>query len=394
MAKRTLLLAIGLVLVGVTYWASFRTSDTKLPEVSHVLERFVDQPSRLHFAPPDATLAIATNRQTRHEWVSEEIKETWKTRIDNDFIIYVSPRLDFDSVTEVDSIIIEVSSVVGLDSFTLHWSDVENLPRSDFLRNWRQLRNYGKQHSARFLVNGDSISDVQFSGTAADEKPLHFLFIRFPRTVHPVPQLDNVKVLSKMGRFAVQPFGKYRHVVRGEVRDTLFVRTPGEITYQPTKADGGELLFGVYNLLAGSTVRYCVRASDATGRTTIFDREVRGDGRWHDFRVRLPFGVREITLRGESDANGNVAFWSNPMTLNSQSTGRPNIVLYVVDALRPDRLGAYGYTKGTSPFLDRLAEQGIVFRNCYAAASWTKPAIASLFTSLYPQTHGVGDIVT
>ena len=78
------------------------------------------------------------------------------------------------------------------------------------------------------------------------------------------------------------------------------------------------------------------------------------------------------------------------MILQSQSTGRPNIVLYVVDALRPDRLGAYGYTKGTSPFLDRLAEQGIVFQNCYAAASWTKPAIASLFTSLYPQTYGVG----
>ncbi len=326
MAKRTLLFATGLVLVGFTYWMIFRASETKLPGVTHALERFLDQPSRLHFAVPDTTLATSTKRQTRHAWASVEIKEQWTTQIEGDVITYVSPRLHFDSVTEVDSITIEVSSAVGLDSFTLHWSEVDTPPRSDFLRNWLQLRNYGKLHSAQFLVNGDSISDIQVSGTTEDEKPLRFLFIRFPRTVHPVPRLDKVRVLSKIGRFAVQPFGKYRHVVRGEVRDTLFVRTPGEITYQLGKADGGELLFGVHNLVAGSTVQYSVRASHPNARTTLFDEELRGDGRWHDFRVRLPSGVREIALRAESDVIGNVAFWSNPMILNYQRIARPNIV--------------------------------------------------------------------
>jgi len=43
-----------------------------------------------------------------------------------------------------------------------------------------------------------------------------------------------------------------------------------------------------------------------------------------------------------------------------------------------------------SPFLDQLAQSGVVFLNSYTAASWTKPSAASLLTSLYPQTHGVG----
>jgi arylsulfatase A-like enzyme len=68
---------------------------------------------------------------------------------------------------------------------------------------------------------------------------------------------------------------------------------------------------------------------------------------------------------------------------------RPNIVLVVIDTLRADHLPFYGYPKKTAPFLSRLAVQGVVFENAYAASSWTAPATASIFTSLYPFQHGV-----
>jgi arylsulfatase A-like enzyme len=65
-----------------------------------------------------------------------------------------------------------------------------------------------------------------------------------------------------------------------------------------------------------------------------------------------------------------------------------NIIILLVDSLRPDHLSAYGYPLPTSPAIDRLAHEGVLFRNCYAASNWTVPTHASLFTGLYPSSHG------
>ncbi len=68
----------------------------------------------------------------------------------------------------------------------------------------------------------------------------------------------------------------------------------------------------------------------------------------------------------------------------------PNVLLILIDALRPDRLGLYGYERDTSPHLDALASESWVFTEAVAVAPWTKPSVASLFTSLYPTSHGIG----
>ena len=65
------------------------------------------------------------------------------------------------------------------------------------------------------------------------------------------------------------------------------------------------------------------------------------------------------------------------------------MLLIVLDTLRADRLGAYGSTRGLTPFLDELAARGVVFENAYATSSWTSPSIASLFTSRHPLQHGI-----
>jgi arylsulfatase A-like enzyme len=68
---------------------------------------------------------------------------------------------------------------------------------------------------------------------------------------------------------------------------------------------------------------------------------------------------------------------------------RPSILVIMVDTLRADYLGSYGFPGPISPNLDALADESYVFERCYAAAPWTKPSIASLFTSLNPLAHGV-----
>lgn len=72
-------------------------------------------------------------------------------------------------------------------------------------------------------------------------------------------------------------------------------------------------------------------------------------------------------------------------------TQRPNVLLYVVDTLRADRLSLYGHRFATSPHLEELAQDGVTFDNATAQSPWTKPSMASIMTSLEPRQHGVLD---
>jgi arylsulfatase A-like enzyme len=76
----------------------------------------------------------------------------------------------------------------------------------------------------------------------------------------------------------------------------------------------------------------------------------------------------------------------------ARASGRPpNFVIFLVDMLRPDHLGTYGYPKRTSPNLDRLANRGIVFERAYSAAPSTFPSTVSLLTGLFAAEHGAGE---
>ncbi len=65
------------------------------------------------------------------------------------------------------------------------------------------------------------------------------------------------------------------------------------------------------------------------------------------------------------------------------------VVLGSIDTLRADHVSAYGYARQTTPQIDRLAAGGVRFAQAFAAASWTLPSHASLFTSQLPSRHGV-----
>jgi arylsulfatase A-like enzyme len=64
------------------------------------------------------------------------------------------------------------------------------------------------------------------------------------------------------------------------------------------------------------------------------------------------------------------------------------VILLLVDALRPDHLGCYGYQRPTSPHIDALAAAGTRFANAVTPAPWTLPALGTLMTGLYPSVHG------
>ncbi|HSS77538.1 MAG TPA: sulfatase [Thermoanaerobaculia bacterium] len=67
----------------------------------------------------------------------------------------------------------------------------------------------------------------------------------------------------------------------------------------------------------------------------------------------------------------------------------PNVIVYLVDTLRADRVGAYGSNRSTSPRIDAFARTATVFDHAVAQAPWTRPSVASILTGLGPWIHGV-----
>jgi arylsulfatase A-like enzyme len=84
-----------------------------------------------------------------------------------------------------------------------------------------------------------------------------------------------------------------------------------------------------------------------------------------------------------------VPVWVNPLIYKIKKEKPTNIILISLDTVRPDHLGCYGYPRNTSPALDRLASDGVFFKNTYSTTSWTLPAHISLLTSLNCLHHQV-----
>jgi arylsulfatase A-like enzyme len=67
--------------------------------------------------------------------------------------------------------------------------------------------------------------------------------------------------------------------------------------------------------------------------------------------------------------------------------GAPNVLLIVMDTVRADHMASYGYARVTTPFLDGLAREGVIFERTIATSSWTLPSHASLFTGRFVNEH-------
>ena len=72
--------------------------------------------------------------------------------------------------------------------------------------------------------------------------------------------------------------------------------------------------------------------------------------------------------------------------------GSPNVLVIIVDTLRADHVSSYGYARPTTPHLDRIAQQGVMFENAVSTSSWSLPSHVSLVTGRYLFEHGVGNV--
>jgi arylsulfatase A-like enzyme len=112
--------------------------------------------------------------------------------------------------------------------------------------------------------------------------------------------------------------------------------------------------------------------------------------RWVPARADLSryAGPCELVLetRAFESAGVRMAYWGAP-ALTSERRPAPLVVVYLVDTLRADHTTPYGYHRDTTPELQRFAREAVLFEQAIAHASWTKPSVASLMTSLLPGRH-------
>lgn len=82
------------------------------------------------------------------------------------------------------------------------------------------------------------------------------------------------------------------------------------------------------------------------------------------------------------------ALFAATSTCAPVTPGPPPILLVTLDTTRPDHLSVYGYGRRTTPHLEELAGESVLYTRAWSTSSWTLPAHASLFTGLFPAAHG------
>lgn len=215
---------------------------------------------------------------------------------------------------------------------------------------------------------------------------------------------------SKIRAEAIEPQGR-SNSIDGGVLPALLMSPPAEVSFNiPGGEPGAVLRFAAgigassYGIPSTGPVRFEVewRGTRVFDRTLRTGSEVgREDKRWHRDELDVSEGGRLVlrTSRVEDVPEGAppvqcgfgllkvVRHDERPRTVATPE--HPNVLLITVDTLRADGLSTYGNPRKTSPVIDALARQGVVFERAYSPAPWTWPSTASILTSLTPPEHGV-----
>lgn len=103
--------------------------------------------------------------------------------------------------------------------------------------------------------------------------------------------------------------------------------------------------------------------------------------------------LRLSTTEGHFDINGysfaEAKEKTETVTIDTKKylKEKPHIFIFLIDGCHAGHLGVYGYHRDTSPIIDAFAEDGVVFDNAYANATFTRSSVATIFTGFFPHRH-------
>jgi arylsulfatase A-like enzyme len=291
---------------------------------------------------------------------------------------------------------------------------VEPRDRRLRLRGWSYPFGDAPAQEVRFALGGREVARKKLAsepGTVEIELPAgalepgeNFLELRYARVARgEMPWAAGWDTLRFDGPRTARALPR---VERGAGRIVLPARTGYEWTLE---LPGGSWL-AWRNLVATGGARLAISVAGEEGAR----REARprsGAGRLRLSQPAEPHRLRRVALRalgsgGEVRIAGlrlhapelaSVALAARPgpsaapapAPAGAAAAARPNLLVYVVDTLRADHLGCYGYPRPTSPAIDAFARAGVRWSEGRAQASWTRPAMATLLSGLQPIGHRV-----
>jgi arylsulfatase A-like enzyme len=176
-----------------------------------------------------------------------------------------------------------------------------------------------------------------------------------------------------------------------ETRRTVFSHTPVTMTWPLHVPKSGRFDFALTSLL-GEDVAYQVNVRTGQGAPTkLFDESVKSSDEWLQRGVDLSRWSGqdvELELAASGTREGSVALFGTPLVSGDVASQHPNVILYVIDGGGADLMSLYGYNRRTTPFLERLAAEGVVFERAYSNSTWTQSSTASFMTSLHHSVLG------
>jgi arylsulfatase A-like enzyme len=224
--------------------------------------------------------------------------------------------------------------------------------------------------------------------SAATDSDLERLELELPGAAAGAVRLERVAIEDERALFASAPAGRREVERAGIVRPSWYVNGGARVTI-PVRVPEGDAELRWHEAAAGAGAR-TIRILAGEGAVALSQGE--GEGDWAARRASLAaWSGREVAIELAAEGSGTAIFGDPRVVSPHAPRETPNVVLYLIDTLRADAIGAFGsQRRGVTPVLDRLAREGLVFARAISTSSWTKPAIPTLMSGLHPAVHGVG----
>lgn len=168
----------------------------------------------------------------------------------------------------------------------------------------------------------------------------------------------------------------------------LFAVDDSKIICHTANPNANGLLFSIYHPM-NSTLTYTVSIENKNSRKNVFRKSFDGETKhFYDGYISFDKPFKGDTKIIFETAGRGVAAWVNPGFHRAEKNPRIFIMM-VLDTLRYDHSPLYGYHRKTTPFLEKLAADGVTFHHAFSTTSWTLPAHVSLFSGKDLSGHGV-----
>jgi len=207
-------------------------------------------------------------------------------------------------------------------------------------------------------------------------------------------EIRSIGLAGIVDPFAGKSYGPTDHPYKRDFFHSMFARTPCSLEYDVTLMPNPRLTCGFLRW-GSAPVQFRVLLEDGSEQTVLMENREDANVLRKEAVDLFQWAGRRVRIRFEADSTqpGTVALWCNPTLARAYpitETKRPmNVIWYVIDCLRATNVSCYGHERDATPTIDAVAREGTRFEWCFSPGTWTIDSVASFFTGLSPNAHGM-----